>query len=153
MDSAFLVHKICAYYRKAVYVQLIRSTTTRYFRWRQHHPAWERIYPKNKPTKNARNHGNLTKRTSELHGKAINSKKKSHCHLLLTRLLVLKCTRNNPLIMLSTHCSWVKLYILQGSQRNSVFERYNTSSVDITIQNNQKYSQTVTFNCCVCGKD
>jgi len=51
MDSARLVHKIDGYYSKEVYVQLIRSTTTRYFRWRQHHPAWKRIYPKNKPTK------------------------------------------------------------------------------------------------------
>jgi len=59
MDCAFLVHKICGYYRKAVYVQLTTSTTRRYFRWRQHQPAWKRIYPKNKPTKNARNHGNL----------------------------------------------------------------------------------------------
>jgi len=36
----------------------------------------KRTYPKNKPTKNGKNHGNLTKRTSELHEKAINSRKK-----------------------------------------------------------------------------
>ena len=72
---AFLVHKIWGYDRKAIYVQLIRSTTRRYFRRRQHHPAWKHIYPKNKPTKNAKNHGNLTKITSQLHEKAINSKK------------------------------------------------------------------------------
>jgi len=47
MDCAFLVHKIYGYYRKAVHVQLSRSTTRRYFWWQQHHPAWKRIYPKN----------------------------------------------------------------------------------------------------------
>jgi len=30
--------------------------------------------------RNARNHGNLTKATCELHERAINSKKRSHCH-------------------------------------------------------------------------
>jgi len=60
MDCACLVHK-------GVYLQLIRSTTRRYFRERQHGPAWKCIYPKNKPTKNARYHENLTKRTSERH--------------------------------------------------------------------------------------
>jgi len=39
------------------------------------------LYPKNKPTKNDRNRGNSTKRTSEPHERAINSKKKSQCHL------------------------------------------------------------------------
>jgi len=46
MDYAFLVHKIYGYHRKAVYVQLIRSTTRRHFWWRQHHPAWKLIYQK-----------------------------------------------------------------------------------------------------------
>jgi len=41
------------------------------------------IYPKNKPTKNARNQGNVMKRLSELHKRAINCKKRSHCHLFL----------------------------------------------------------------------
>ena len=40
------------------------------------------LHPQNKPTKNAKNHGNFTKRTSELHERAINSKKRSQCHLL-----------------------------------------------------------------------
>jgi len=44
------------------------------------------IYPKNKPTKKARTHGNLTKKTSELHERAINSKKRSHCNLFLRRM-------------------------------------------------------------------
>jgi len=47
------------YYTKGVYVQLIRWTTRRYFRGRQHGPAWKCMYPKNKPTKNARIPGNL----------------------------------------------------------------------------------------------
>jgi len=45
-----------------------------------------KIYPKNKPAKNARNNGNLTRRTSELHERAINSKKRPHCHLFLRRI-------------------------------------------------------------------
>jgi len=40
-------------------VQVIRSTARRYFRGRQHVPAWKYLYPKNKPTKNVRNRGNL----------------------------------------------------------------------------------------------
>jgi len=36
MDCACLVHKICGCYNKGVYVQLIRSTTRRYFQGRQH---------------------------------------------------------------------------------------------------------------------
>jgi len=32
-------------------VQVIRSTARRYFRGRQHGPAWKSLYPKNKPTK------------------------------------------------------------------------------------------------------
>jgi len=47
------------YYKKEVYEQVIRSTARRYFRGRQHGHAWKCIYPKNKPTKNAKNHGNL----------------------------------------------------------------------------------------------
>ena len=39
------------YYKKRVYVQVIRSTARRYFRERQHGPAWKCLYPKNKPTK------------------------------------------------------------------------------------------------------
>jgi len=46
MDCAGLVHKICAYCNKEVYVQLIRSTTRRgYFRGRQHGPVCKSIYP------------------------------------------------------------------------------------------------------------
>jgi len=37
--------------QKGVYVQVIRSTTRRYFRGRQHGSAWKCIYPKNRPTK------------------------------------------------------------------------------------------------------
>jgi len=33
--------------------------------------------------KNAKYHGNLTNRTSDLHEGAINSKQRSHCHFLL----------------------------------------------------------------------
>jgi len=54
-----LFYKICGYYNEVVYVQLIRSTTRRYVRGQQHGPTWKCIYPKNKPTKNVRNHGNL----------------------------------------------------------------------------------------------
>jgi len=35
------------YYKKGVYVQVIRSTARRYFWGRQHSPAWESLYPKN----------------------------------------------------------------------------------------------------------
>ena len=63
MYCACLVRKICGYYyyKKGVYVQVIRSTARRYFRGRQHGPSWKCVdlHPKNKPTKNARNHGNL----------------------------------------------------------------------------------------------
>jgi len=48
MECASLVHKICGCYTKAVYVQLIRSTTRRYFRWRQHGPAWKHLYTSEK---------------------------------------------------------------------------------------------------------
>jgi len=78
-------HKICGYYNKWVYVQLIRSTTRGYFWGQQHGPVWKCMYLENKPTKNARNLGNLTKRTSELHERAINSRKRSHCHLFQRR--------------------------------------------------------------------
>jgi len=54
-----LVHKTCGYYKKGVNVQLIRSTSRRYFQERKHRSAWKCIYPKIKPTKNAWNHGNL----------------------------------------------------------------------------------------------
>jgi len=54
-----LFYIICGYYNEVVYVQLIRSTTRRYVRGQQHGPTWKCIYPKNKPTKNVRNHGNL----------------------------------------------------------------------------------------------
>ena len=78
MKCSCLVHKIYGYYNKDVYVQLVRSTTKQYFRERQHGPAWKCIYPKNDPSKNARNHGNLTKRTSEseLHERDINFQEK-----------------------------------------------------------------------------
>jgi len=59
MDCACLVKKLGVTYKKRVYVQVIRSTAGRYFRGRQHGPAWKSLYPKNKPTKNARNRGNL----------------------------------------------------------------------------------------------
>jgi len=45
--------------QKEVYVQVIRWIARRYFRGRQHDPAWKCMYPKNRPTKNARNHGNV----------------------------------------------------------------------------------------------
>jgi len=51
MDCACLVHTIHGYYSKGVYVQLIRSTTRRHFRWRHHGPTWKNIYPKNKSRK------------------------------------------------------------------------------------------------------
>jgi len=57
--------------QKGLYVQVIRSTVRRCFRGRQHGPAWKCIHPKNKATKNSRNHGNSTKRTSQLHETAI----------------------------------------------------------------------------------
>jgi len=41
---------------------------------------------KNEPITNARNHGNLTKRTSELYERAINCKKRLQCHLLFRRM-------------------------------------------------------------------
>ena len=79
MDCACLFNKICSYgyYKKGVNMQVIRSTARRYFRGHQHGPTWKCKHPKKKPTKNARNHGKLTKRTSELHEGAINSKKRS----------------------------------------------------------------------------
>jgi len=58
---------LLAYYKKGVFLQVIRSTARRYFRGRQHGPAWTCIYSKNKSTKNVRNHGNFAKTTSELH--------------------------------------------------------------------------------------
>jgi len=67
MDCVCLFHKICGYHDKEVSIQLIRSTTRQYFWGRQHGPAWKCIYPKNISTINARNPGNLTKKTSELH--------------------------------------------------------------------------------------
>jgi len=45
--------------KKGVYVQVIKSTARRYFWGRQHGHAWKCMYPNNKPTKNARNQGNL----------------------------------------------------------------------------------------------
>jgi len=51
---------------------VIRSTARRYFRGLQHCPAWTCIPTSEKQTyKNARNHGNFTKRNSELHERAI----------------------------------------------------------------------------------
>jgi len=46
----------------------------------------EHAYTQRETTKNARNHGNLTKRTSELRERAINSKKRSQCHLSFRRM-------------------------------------------------------------------
>ena len=80
IDCACLVYKMRGCYNKGVYIQLIRSTTRRYFRGRRHGPAWKCIYPKINLQRNARNHGNVTKRTCELHERAINSKKGSYCH-------------------------------------------------------------------------
>ena len=51
----------------------------------QHGPIWKSTHPKNKPRKNARNHGNVTKRISKLHQRAINSKKKSHAIFVLEK--------------------------------------------------------------------
>jgi len=61
VHCACLVHEIRGYYyyEKGAHVQIIRSTAIRYFWEWQHVPAWKCIYPKNKPNKNARNHGNL----------------------------------------------------------------------------------------------
>jgi len=69
MDRACLFNKICGYgcCKKGVCIQVCRSTARRYFLGQQHGPTWKCIQPKNKPTKNSRNHGNLTKRTSGLH--------------------------------------------------------------------------------------
>jgi len=47
------------FHKKGVYVEVIRSTVRRYFRGRQHSPAWKCLYPKNKSTKNASNHESL----------------------------------------------------------------------------------------------
>jgi len=83
MDCVYLIHKICSYcyLKKGVYV----PTARRYFEGRQHGPLWKCIYPKNKPTTNGSNHGNLTKRTSKLRERAINSKKRLQCHLFFRR--------------------------------------------------------------------
>jgi len=45
MICACLVHKIYGYcyYKKGVYVQVIRSTARPHFRWRQHGP-YENVY-------------------------------------------------------------------------------------------------------------
>jgi len=87
MDCACLVHKIRGYYNKGVYVQLIRSTTRGYFSENGNTVLHGNVYiPKNRLTKNARYLGNLTKRTSELHERAIHSKKRSHCHLSQRRM-------------------------------------------------------------------
>jgi len=42
-------------------------------------------YPNHKANKNGRNNGNSTKRT-DLHETAINSMKRSHCHLFLKQM-------------------------------------------------------------------
>ena len=47
MDCACLVHNTCGYCNKEVYLQLIRSTTRRYFSGRQLGPVSKCIYPKN----------------------------------------------------------------------------------------------------------
>jgi len=61
VHCACLVHEISGYYyyEKGSYVQIIKSTARRYFRGQQHGPVWKCLYPKNKPSKNARYHGNL----------------------------------------------------------------------------------------------
>jgi len=75
MDCACLFLEICGYYyyKKGVYAQVIRSTLDDAFESGNTVPH-ECMHPKNK--KNARNRGNLLKRTSELHETAINSKKR-----------------------------------------------------------------------------
>jgi len=55
----FEKHVVIITIKKGDYVHVIRSTARRHFRERQHGPAWKCIHPKNKPTKNATNHGNL----------------------------------------------------------------------------------------------
>jgi len=45
-----------------------------------------KMYISEQPNKNARHQGKLTKRTSELHEKAINSKKRLECHLFFRRM-------------------------------------------------------------------
>jgi len=40
-------------------MKVIRSTARRHFWGQQHSLTWKCIHPKNKPTKNARNHENL----------------------------------------------------------------------------------------------
>jgi len=40
MDCGCLFHKICGYYNKGVYVQLLISTTRQYFFGLQHAPEW-----------------------------------------------------------------------------------------------------------------
>jgi len=72
--------------KQGVFAQVIRSTARRYFQGQQNGLAWKCIYPKKKPTENARNYGNVTKRTSELRESAITSKERSHCHLIFGRM-------------------------------------------------------------------
>ena len=87
MDCACLFNKVCGYYKNGVYVQLIRSTTRRYLRGRQHGPAGKCINPKNKPAKKLEIteilYNEESFRASVPQEKTINSKKISHCHLLL----------------------------------------------------------------------
>ena len=102
MDCACMVRKICGYYyyKKGVFVQIIRSTTRRHF-WGRNTVPHENVYvPKNKPNKNARNHGNLTMRTSELHERAINSKKRLQCYYFLEerRKGFNLCWRSNAIV-------------------------------------------------------
>jgi len=75
MDYASLVNKISGYYNKGVYIQLIRSTTRWHFQERQHTHAWRCTCPENKPTKYAKNHKKLTKKTFEIAQKSYKFRK------------------------------------------------------------------------------
>ena len=80
--------------------------------------VWKCTYPKNKPTKNARKNGNLRKRTSELRERAINSKKRSHCHLFWE-----ECRKGFNL------CWIYKEYIRQSQNQSRHHKRYNFEGV------------------------
>ena len=77
MDCACFFHKMSLlYFKKRFYIQVFRLTVRRYYRWRQHGPAWKCNIQKTNLQKNARNHGKVTKRIFELHRRAINAKKR-----------------------------------------------------------------------------
>ena len=90
MDCACLVHKICGYYyynkRGLCTGNQTDSLTIFSMEATRSRIKMYSMYPKSEPIKNARNHGNLPKRTSELHEKAKNSKKRSQCRLFFRRM-------------------------------------------------------------------